>query len=84
MSDLDDISDHKYQKRIVIVIVVNSKPLFWSILSVGRGLSMYSLIPDHLMASTVGDKIASPDLTFLTQPIAVVLQSIPFIPGRET
>ena len=31
---------------------------------------MYSLIPDHFKESTVGDQIASPDLTFLAQPTA--------------
>ena len=35
-----------------------------------RGLSMFSLIPDHFKASTMGDQIASPDLPFLTQPMA--------------
>ena len=37
---------------------------------------MYSLIPEHLKASTVGDQIASPDLTFLTQPTAKSLPSL--------
>ena len=37
---------------------------------------MYSLIPDHLKASTVGDQIVSPDLTFLTQPAAKSFPSL--------
>ena len=31
---------------------------------------MFSLIPDHFKASTVGDLTASPDLIFLSQPMA--------------
>ena len=76
MSDLDDISDYKYQKRIVIVIVVNSTTTFCSILSVERGLSRYSLIPDHIKASTVGDQIVSPDRKFWTQPTAKSFSSL--------
>ena len=45
-----------------------AQPLFCSILSVERGLSRYSLIPDTFKASTVGDQIVSPDLKFWTQP----------------
>ena len=37
---------------------------------------MYSLIPDHLKASTVGDQIASPDLILLTQPTAKSFPSL--------
>ena len=37
---------------------------------------MYSLIPDHLKESTVGDQITSPDLTFLTQPTAKSFPSL--------
>ena len=47
-----------------------AQPLFCSILSVERGLSMYSLLPDHFKASTVGDQIISPHLKFWTQPTA--------------
>ena len=77
MSDLDDISDHKYQKGIVIATLWwIAQPLFCSILSVERGLSRYSLIPDHFKAFTVGDQIVSPDLKFGTQPTAKSFPSL--------
>ena len=74
MSDLKAISKHKYQKRNVIVIFVNSTTTFFKI-------QLCQWTEDCRCASwpqtsTVGGQIASPDLKLSAQPTAKLLPSL--------
>ena len=85
MSDLDDISDHKYLKRIVVVIVVNSTTTFLFNFVSGKRTVHVLFDPRTFKGIHCGRPNCLPwsDI-FDTTNGKVIPQSIPFIPGRDT
>ena len=85
MSDLDDISDHKYQKRIVIVVVVNSTTSFLFNSVSGKRTAHVLFDPRPFKGIHCGRPNCLPcSNIFDTTNGKVIPQSIPFMPGRVT